>query len=106
MLLDDVGYVVDSVDLRYRGEKLVVCLAILTLAKMEVRETRNKGLYDSAKFSHGDLILFFRYQLRVKIVCDRKRFDCITFGEALESSFSPFPAHGNDSPGPSGPHPR
>ena len=30
-------------------------------------------------FSHRDLILFFRHQLKVKIRCDRKCLDCIIF---------------------------
>ena len=65
------------------------------------------------------MILFFRHQLRVKIRCDRKRLDRITFdkrwmyaaslavrkGTILESSFPLLPAHGDDGPGPSGPHP-
>ena len=67
-----------------------------------------KGLYDDANFSHRDLILLFRYQLRVKIRCDRKRLDRITFdkrwvnaaslvvrkGAMLELSFPPLHAHG------------
>ena len=32
-----------------------------------------------ANFSHRDLVLYFRHQLRVKIRCDRKRLDCVTF---------------------------
>ena len=84
---------------------------------MVMWQTRNRGLYDGANFSHRDLILFFRHQLRIR--CDRKRLDRITFsktwvyaaslvvrkGAMLESSFPPLPAHGDDSPGPSGPHP-
>ena len=38
-----------------------------------------KGSYDDANFSHRDLILYFRHSLRVKIRCDRKRLDRITF---------------------------
>ena len=67
-------------------------------------------------FSHHDLILFFRNQLRVKIKCDRKRLDCITFNRRwvhttslvvwkraiLESSFFPLPAHSDYGQGPSG----
>ena len=94
--------------LRIRGEKRVVFLAILAVARMVIWTTRNKGLYDDANFSHRDLILYFRHQLRVKIRCDRKRLDRITFskrwvnaaslvvrkGATLESSFPPLPAHG------------
>ena len=75
---------------------------------------------DDANFSHRDLVLYFRHQLRVKIRCDRKRLDRITFnrrwvnaaslvvrkGVTLESSFPPLPAHGVYGTGPSGPHPR
>ena len=64
-------------------------------------------------FSHRDLILFFRHQLRVKIRCDRKCLDRIAFNRrsvhsasqvvrketTLESSFSPLPAHGDYGPG-------
>ena len=80
---------------------------------------RRKGLYDGVNFSHRDLVLFFRHQLRVKIRCDRKCLDRITFdrrwmpaasvfvrkGAMLESSFPPLPAYGDYRPGPSGPHP-
>ena len=119
LVLLDVGSVVDNVDLPFQGEKRVVFLAILAVARMVIWQTQNKRLYDGANFFHRDLILFFRYQLRVKIRCDRKRLDHITFskkwehaaslvvrkGEMLESSFPPLPAHGDNGPGPSGPHP-
>ena len=86
---------------------------------MVIWQMRNKGLYDGANFSYRDLILFFRHLLRVEIRCDRRRFDRITFskrwvyavslvvckGGTLESSFPPLPAHDDDGPGPSGPHP-
>ena len=79
-----------------------------------IQRTRNKGLYDDANFSHRDLVLYFRHQLRVKIRCDRKRLDHITFnkrwvtaasqvvrkGAMLESSFPTLPAHGVYSTGP------
>ena len=83
----------------------MVFLAILAVARMVIWMTRKKGLYDGVKFSHHDLISFFRHQLRVKIRCDRKHLDRITFnrrwvhaaslviqkGAMLESSFLPFP---------------
>ena len=50
-------------------------------ARMVIWTTRNKGLYDDANFSHRDLVLYFRHQLRVKIRCDRKRLDRITFSK-------------------------
>ena len=78
-MLLDVGYVVDNIDPSYQGEKCVVFLVILVVARMVIWVMRNKGLYDGANFSHCDLILFFRHQLRVKIRCDRKRLDHITF---------------------------
>ena len=97
----------------------MVFFVILAVARMVIWETRNKGLYEGANFSYRDLILFFRHQLRVKIRCDRRRLDRITFskrwvnaaslvvckGATLESSFPPLPAHGDDGPGPSEPHP-
>ena len=103
LVLLDVGYVVDNVLPPYQGEKRVVFLAILAVARMVIWTTRNKGLYDDANFSHRDLVLYFRHQLRVKIRCDRKRLDRITFskrwvhaaslvvqkGATLESSFPP-----------------
>ena len=119
LVLLDVDYVVDNVDPPYRGEKRKVFLAILAVARMVIWQTRNKGLYESANFSHRDLILFFRHQLRVKIRYDRKRLDRITFnkrwvytasliarnGTMLESCFPPLPVHDNDGLGPSEPHP-
>ena len=120
LVLLDVGYVVDNLDPPYRGEKRVIFLAILAVARMVIWTARKKGLYDCANFSHHDLILFFRHQLRGKIRCDRKRLDRITFdkrwvyaaslvvqkGATLESSFLPLPVHGDDGLGPSGPRPR
>ena len=119
LVLLDVGFVVDNVLPPYQGEKRVVFLAILAVARMVIWTTRNKGLYDDANFSHRDLVLYFRHQLRVKIRCDRKRLDRITFskrwvhaaslvvrkGATLESSFPPLPAHGVYGTGPWGPHP-
>ena len=111
LVLLDVGYVVDNV---LHGEKRVVFLAILAVARMVIWTTQNKGLYDDANFSHRDLVLYFRNQLRVKIRCDRKRLDHITVskrwvtaaslvvrkGAMLESSFPPLPAHGVYGTGP------
>ena len=79
LVLLDVGYVVDNVLSPFQGEKCVVFLAILAVARMVIWTTRKKGLYDDTNFSHRALILFFRHQLRVKIRCDRKRLDRITF---------------------------
>ena len=101
-VLLDVGYIVDNVDPQYRGEKRVVFLTILAVARIMIWMMWKKGLYDGANFSHRDLILFLRHQLRVKIKCDRKHLDHITFdkrwvyaasrvirkGGTLESSFS------------------
>ena len=108
LVLLDVGYVVDNVLPPFQGEKRMVFLAILAVARMVIWTMRNKGLYDDANFSHRDLFLYFWHQLRVKIRCDRKRLDRITFskrwvnaaslvvrkGATLESSFRPLPAHG------------
>ena len=119
-MLLDVGYVVDNVLPQFQGEKYVVFLAILTVARKGIWTTRKKGLFDDANFSPIDLILFFRHQLKVIIRCDRKRLDRITFnrrwmhalslivrkGATLESSFPPLPAHGNYGPRLSGPPPR
>ena len=107
----------DNVDPLYQDEKRVVFLAILAVARMMIWETRNKGLNDGANFLHCDPILFFRHKLRVKIRCNRKRLDRITFdksvyaanqvkGATLELSIPLLPANGDDDPGPSGPHPR
>ena len=81
LVLLDVGYVVDNVHPPFQGEKRVVFLTILAVARMVIWTTRKKGLYDDANFSHRDLVLYFRHQLRVKIRCDRKRLDCITFSK-------------------------
>ena len=120
LVLLDVGYVVDNVDPPWKGDKWMVFLAILAVARMVIWETQKKGLYDGANVSLHDLILFIRHQLRVKIRSERKRLGCIKFdrrwvhsaslvvrkGTTLESSFSPFPTHGCSEPGPSGSHPR
>ena len=106
-VLFDVGYVIDNVLPLLQGEKHVVFLVILAIARMVIWTTWKKGLYDDANFSHPDLILFFRHQLRVKIRCDRKCLDCITFhkrwvnavslviwqGTMWESSFPSLPVH-------------
>ena len=118
-MLLDVGYVVDNVLLPCQDEKCVVFLAILAVARMVIWTTRKKGCYDDANFSHRDLVLYFRHQLRVKIRCDRKCLDHITFdkkwvnaaslvvrkGATLESSFSPLSTLGIYGTGISGPHP-
>ena len=59
------GYVIDNVLPPYQDEKRVVFLAILAVARMVNWTTRKKELDDGANFSHRDLILFFRHQLRV-----------------------------------------
>ena len=119
LVLLDVGYVVDNFLHLFQGEKRVEFLTILAVARIVIWTTRKKGLYDDANFSYRDLILHFRHQLRVKIRCDRKHLDRITFDKRwvnaaslvvrkramLESSFSPLPAHGVYGTGPSGPHP-
>ena len=119
LVLFYVGYVVDNVLPPFQGEKRAVFLATLEVARMVIWTTRNKGLYEDVNFSHRDLILYFRHQLRVKIRCDRKHLDVITFNRRwvnaaslvvrkmamLESSFPPLPAHGVYGTGPLGPHP-
>ena len=66
-MLLDVGYVVDNVLPPFQGEKRLVFLAILVVARMVIRTTRNKGLYDDANVFHRDLVLYFRHQLKAKI---------------------------------------
>ena len=119
LVLLGVGYVVDNVLPPFQGEKRVVFLAIVAAARMVIWTTRRKGLYDDVNFSHRDLVLYFRHQLRVKIRWDRKRLDRITFnqrwvnaaslvvqkGATLESSLPPLPVHGVYGTGPSEPHP-
>ena len=119
LVLLNVGYIMDNVLPPFQGEKHVVFLAILAVARKVIWMMRKKGLYDIANFSHHDLVLYFRHQLRVKIRCDRKRLDRITFnkrwvnaaslvirqGAMLESTFPPLPAHGVYGTGPLGPHP-
>ena len=118
LVMLDVGYVVNNVLPPFQGETRVVFLAILSVAQMVIWTTRKKGLYDDANFSHRDLVLYFRHQLRVKIRCDRKRLDRITFdkrwvnvasldvrkGAMLELSFPPLSVHGVYGTRPSGPH--
>ena len=119
LVLLDVGYVVDNVLPPFQGEKCVVFLAILAVARMVIWTTRKRVLYDDANFSHRDLVLCFRHHLRVKVWCDRKQLDRITFdkrwvnatclvvqkGVTLESSFPLLPAHGVYGTSPLGPHP-
>ena len=118
LVLLDVGYVVGNVLPHFQDEKHVVFLAIQSIARMVIWPTWIKGLYDDANFSHRNLILFFRHQRKVKIRCDRKRLDRITFdwrcvdaanlvvrkGATLESSFLPLPVHGDYGLGPSRPY--
>ena len=78
-MLLDVGFVVNNIDPSVQDGKHVVFLAILAVARMVIWKTRKKRLYDGANFSHRDLILFFRHQLRVKSRCDKKRLNRITF---------------------------
>ena len=56
-MLLNVGYIVDNVLPQFQGEKHVVFLVILAVARMVIWTTRNKQLYDAANFSHRDLIL-------------------------------------------------
>ena len=79
LVLLNIGYVVDNVLTAFQGEKRVVFLGILAVARMVILTTRKKGLYDDANFFHRDMIMFFRHQLRVKIRCNRKCLDRITF---------------------------
>ena len=88
LVLLDVGYVVENILPPFQGEKRVVFLAILAVARMVIWAMRKKGLYDDANFSHRDLILFFRHQLNVKIKCDRKRLDRITFDKTCVNATS------------------
>ena len=81
LVLLDVGYVLGNVDPPFQGEKRVVFLVILAVARMVIWQTQNKGLYEGANFSYRDLILFFKHLLRVKIRCDRRRLDRITFSK-------------------------
>ena len=96
LVLLDVGYVVDNVLPPFQGEKRVVFLAILAVARMVIWITRKKGLYEDANFSHRDLVLYFRHQLRVKIRCDRKRLDRITFNRRWGECSEPGRAKGGN----------
>ena len=89
LMLLDVGYIVDNVLPPFQGEKRVMFLAIIAVTRMVIWSTRKKGLYDDANFSHRDLVLYFRHQLRVKIRCDRKRLDCITFDKKVGECSEP-----------------
>ena len=79
LVLLDVGYVVDNVDTSYKGEKRVVFLVIQALARTVIWTTRKKVQYDGANFSQRDL--FCSLGIRVKIRCDRKCLDRITFNK-------------------------
>ena len=88
LVLLNVSYIVDNFDPQYKGKKCVVFLAIRVVSRMVIWTMRKKGLYMDTNFSHRDLILFFRHQLRVKIRCNRKRFDHITFDKRLVNAAS------------------
>ena len=79
LMLLDIGYVVDNILPQFQGEKCVMLLVILAVTGIGIWTTQKKGWYDNAKFSHCDLILYFKHQLRVIIRCDRKCLACITF---------------------------
>ena len=53
--------VVDNVLPQFQGEKRVVFLAILAVARMVIWTTWKKGLHGGTNYSHHDLILFFRH---------------------------------------------
>ena len=120
LVLLDVAYIIDNIVPPYKVKKRVVFLAILAVAGMVIKVTLNKGLYEGANFSHWCLILYFKHQLSVKIRCNRKRSDRITFdkswvyaaslivrkGAMLEKFFPHLPVHGNDCLGPSGSYPK
>ena len=89
LVLLEVGYVVDNVLPQFQGERRVMLLAILAVARMVIWAMRKKGLYNGANCSHRHLILFFRHQLRVKIRCDRKRLDLIIFNRRWVHAASP-----------------
>ena len=119
LMLFNIGCIVDKVLPPLQGEKSVVFLTILAVARMAIWMTWKMGLYDDANFSYCDLILFFRHQFKVKIRCNIKHLDHIKFdkrwvnavslfvrkGAMLKSSFPPLPAHGSYGLGPLGPHP-
>jgi len=77
----DVGYVVDNVSPPFAGEKRKVFFAILAVARMVIWSTRNKGLHEDGDFSCQDLICYFKHQLEVKIRCDRRMLETMTFNE-------------------------
>ena len=77
----DVGYVVDNVGPPFSGEKRKVFFAELAVARMVIWTTRLRGLYEGVSFSCRDLIYYFKHQLKVKITCDKKMLDRITFCE-------------------------
>ena len=58
-----------------------VFFVILAVVWMVIWQTRLQGLYDGVSFSDYDLICYFKHRLRVKIRCDRKCLDRMTFDE-------------------------
>ena len=79
LVLLGVGCVVDSVLPPFQGERCVVFLAILSVARMVIWSTRSRRLCGDANFSHRDLVLYFRHLLGVKIRCDGGRLDRVAF---------------------------
>ena len=66
LMLLDIGYIIENILPPFQGEKLVVFLVILAVARIVIWTMRKKGMYDDVNFSHRDLVLYFRHQLRVK----------------------------------------
>ena len=63
LMLLNLGHIVDNILPQFQGEKHVVFLAILVVARMVIWMTWKKRLYDGANFSHRDLILFLGSKL-------------------------------------------
>ena len=79
-MLLDVGCLVDNVLPPFQGEKRVVFLAILAVARMVIWTTRKKGLYDDANYFKRKLtwvsmyFLFMGHTLEIKTKIKTKEF--------------------------------
>lgn len=71
----DLAYACDNVSPPLSGLKRMVFLTLLAVARME-------EVIQHERYSHQDLVGFFRHQLRMKIRTDRKGLLSADFNES------------------------
>ena len=91
LVLLDSGYMVDNVLPQFQGENRLAFLTILAIARIVIRTTRKKRLYDGSNSSHRDLILFFTFDRRWMHTASL----VVRKGAMLESSFPSLSVRGD-----------